>query len=155
MVGNQKMDRWQEYLPVSSACLLSTFDRAVQSRAQFSPAERALFMACEFWIAVMSRRLVAQHSVSDAIDTLRYMSILYSALGAPGVANEIIAAIDELGGASHSAAHRHCLGKLQENLLKVREPVDLLIARLAEKLGLGCADGLNWEYGSQDIPLFA
>jgi hypothetical protein len=149
------MDRWQEYLPLSSECLLSTFDRAIQSRAQFSPAERALFVACEFWTAVMARKLVAQHGGPDAVDTLRHMSILFSAIGAHGVVSELIIAIGEFEGVSHPQTQRQCLGKLQDNLLKTREPVDLLIARLAQKLGLGRAGGPNWDYGSEEIPLFA
>jgi hypothetical protein len=148
------MDRWQEYLPVSSASLLSTFDRAIQRRVQFSPPERALFMACEFWTAVLARRLVA-HSGPGALDTLRYMSILYSAMGAHAVANEIVIAIGEWCGDPDAQAQRQCLGKLQENLLKTGDPVDLLIARLAEKLGLGSGGGANWEYGSEEISLFA
>jgi hypothetical protein len=148
------MDRWQEYLPVSSASLLSTFDRAIQKRVQFSAAERALFMACEFWSAVLARRLVA-HSGSGAIEMLRYVSILYSAMGAHAVANELMTAIGELDDASNPQAQRQCLGKLQDNLLKTGDPVDLLISRLAERLGLGSGGGLNWEYGSEERSLFA
>jgi hypothetical protein len=149
------MDRWQQYLPLSSASLLSTFDRAIQGGAQFSSAERSLFMACEFWTTVMARKLVARHGGSDAVDTLRHMSILYAAIGAQGVVNELTIAIGEFEGVSHPQTQRQCLSKLQENLLKTREPVDLLIARLAEKLGLGRASSQNWDYGSEEIPLFA
>jgi hypothetical protein len=148
------MDRWQEFLPVSSASLLSTFDRAIQKRVQFSAAERALFMACEFWSAVLARRLVA-HSGSAALETLRYMSILYSAMGAQAVASELMVAIGEIDDTSNPQVQRQCLGKLQEKLLKTRDPVDLLISRLAEKLGLGSGGGLNWEYGSEEASLFA
>src|SRR5580693_204918 len=125
------MERWQRYLPLSSARLLPTFDRAVQKSLQFSPAERALFMACEFWSAVLARSLIA-HSGSNAVDVLRYMSILFSAMGAQAVASEIDVAIGECAGAHDPQVQRQCLGKLQESLLKTRDPVDLLIARLAE-----------------------
>jgi hypothetical protein len=148
------MDRWQAYLPVSSASLLPTFESAVRRKAQFSPAERALFMACEFWTAVQARTLVA-HVGSGAVETLQYMSILYAAFGAHAAANEMIVAVGESAGAADPQAQRQCIGKLQENLLRTHEPVDLLIARLAERLGLGSGGGLNWECASEEISLFA
>lgn len=144
------MERWQEHLPLSSASLLPAFDRATRRRVPFSPAERALFMACEFWSAVLARSLAA-HSGSNAVDMLRYMHILYSAIGAQAVANEMVIAIGELADAPDPQAQRHCLGKLQENLLGTGDPVDQLIAGLAERLGLGSSSGLSWGHGSEKI----
>jgi hypothetical protein len=148
------MDRWQGYLPASSASLLSRFESAAQRRVQFSPAERALFMACEFWTAVSARTLGA-HLRASSIDTLRYMSILYSAIGAHGVASEIIIAIGEFECASHPQAIQQCLATLQENLLKTHEPVDQLIARLAEKLGLASGGRQNAMRASENISIVA
>jgi hypothetical protein len=152
------MDRWQTYLPVSSAALLPIFGGAIQKKTQFSLTERALFVACEFWTAVGARTLVA-HVGSDAVETLRYMSILYLAIGAHGVANDMMIAVDELVSVSVSVSdprtQRQCLIKLQNNLLKTRDPVDPLIARLAEKLRLGSGGRRNWEKGTEEIAIVA
>jgi hypothetical protein len=67
----------------------------------------------------------------------------------------MISAIGELAGAAHRQAPRQCLSRLQEKLLETADPVDLLIARLAERLGLGSGDGAKWEYGPDEIALFA
>jgi hypothetical protein len=49
----------------------------------------------------------------------------------------MVVAIGELEGASHlQTRHKH-LASLQAHLLKTRDPVDELIARFAENLGLG------------------
>jgi hypothetical protein len=111
-------------------------------------------MACEFWTAVQARTLVA-HIGSGTVETLRYLSILYAGFGAHGAANQMIIAVGEFGGAADPRAQRQCLGKLQENLLQTHEPVDLLIAHLAERLGLGSGGDPNWECASEEISLFA
>lgn len=132
------MDRWLGYLPVSSASLLSTFERAARNGVQFSLAERALFMACEFWTAISARKLSA-HLGADSVDALRYMSIVYSGIGAHDVARTLIVAIGELEATSHRQVRDNCVAALQERLLKSRDPVDQLIARFTETLGLGSA----------------
>jgi hypothetical protein len=137
------MDRWQGYLPVSNASLLLTFERAAQRGVQFSPAERALFLACEFWTAVAGRKLAA-YLGANPLDSLRYMSIVYSGIRAHGVTSALFVCIGELESASHPQARYSCVAALQERLLKTTDPVDQLITHLAEKLGLGAGGQVHW-----------
>jgi hypothetical protein len=150
------MVRWQGYLPEASASLLSTFNRASRRGVQFSLAERALFMACEFWTAISERNLAA-HLGADSIDALRYMSIIYSSIGAQAVVSAMGAAIVEIEGTAHQLTRNKCLAALQERLLKTQDPVDQLIARMAVKLGLGSrgslSGGLNRVFAPQLIPI--
>lgn len=130
------MDRWQGSLPLASASLISTFERAVKRGVQFSLAERALFLACEFWSAI-SRRRVIEHLGAGSIDALRYLSIIYSAIGAHGVVRAMVVAISELEGTSLPQTRYQYLTSLQLRLLTTPDPVDELIARFAQNLGLG------------------
>jgi hypothetical protein len=139
---------------MANATLLLTFRRRAQGGAVFSHAERALFMACEFWAAVRSRKL-ASHLDVDSIDTLRYMSIIYAGIGALGVAHAVIAAIGELEDASRPQDPYECLVNLQEQLLDSNDPVDQLIAALAEKLGLDSGGGPRFVFESEAIALSA
>lgn len=136
------MDRWQGHLPMASARLRSTLTRTAPDPTQFSSAERAIFTACEFWAAVCSRKLALHLGVAP-IDALRYASILYAAIQADSVAADLIVAIDELKRTANSQEQHQCLAKLQERLLGTRDPVDELIARLAETLGWGSKGGLR------------
>ena len=130
------MDRWQGYLPLAEARLRPAVSRAAGNRTSFSSAERALYTACDFWTAVSTHSL-APHLSLGPLDALRYASILFAAIGADGVVRDVTAAIDELQRASYPHQQVQCLAKLQERLLKTLEPVDQLIARLAETLSLG------------------
>jgi hypothetical protein len=134
------MDRWQGSLPLASASLISIVEKAAKGGVQFSLAERALFLACEFWSAISARRVI-EHLGAGSIDALRYMSIIYSAIGAHGAARAMVDAIGELEGASHPQSQHKSLASLQVSLLKTQEPVDELIARFAENLRLGSSVG--------------
>lgn len=132
----QQYYRWQGHLPLASAKLLPTFDRAGRVGTPFSPAERALFLACEFWGAISARRLVG-HLGEDSLGALRYMTIIYSAIGAHRVVNAMIVAIGELECTSMPEERYQRLVALQARLLTTRDPVDELIVHLAENLGFG------------------
>ena len=138
------MSRWKGLLPMASASLPSILERAARGGAEFSLAERALFMACEFWSAIAARRL-ATHLGAGAVDTLRYMNIIYSALGAHEVASAVIVAVGEFEAASSPQGRAKCLTGLQERLLRTKEPVDHLIARLARNLGIGDDTPVEWD----------
>jgi hypothetical protein len=128
---------------MASASLPSILQRAARGGAEFSLAERALFMACEFWSAIAARRL-AKHLGAGAIDTLRYMNIIYSAIGAHEVASAVIVAVGEFEAASSPQGRLKCLTGLQDRLLRTKEPVDHLIARLARNLGIGDDTPAEW-----------
>lgn len=125
---------------MASASLRSTLTSAAREHVQFSSAERALFTACEFWAAVCSRTL-ASHLALSPLDALRSAGIVYAAIGANEVVVDVIAAIVELKLASQPQVQHQCVTKLQERLLGTRDPVDQLIARLAETLSFGSESG--------------
>lgn len=137
------MGRWQGHLPMASANLRPILDKAAQGGTQFSLAERAIFMACEFWTAIAAQKLV-MYLGEGAMDTLRYMNIIYSAIGAPNVASAVIATVGELEGSSSPQIRLTCLRALQDRLLKTEDPVDHLIARFVERLRLGAEHRSEW-----------
>ena len=132
------VNRWQGHLPAASAALAALLERAGSGGAQFTASERALFAACEFWVAVQTRTLATYPGSSDA-DALRYLSIVYAATGAPGMARLLIVGAGEMYAAVTPAERLQCLTALQERMAKTREPVDQLIAELAQSLGLSSA----------------
>jgi hypothetical protein len=93
-------------------------------------------MACDFWTAVCSRSL-APHLGERPLDALRYLSILYTAIRADEVAAAVIVAISELESSSGPQEQHHCVATLQERLLWTKDPVDQLIAGLAQTLRWG------------------
>jgi hypothetical protein len=131
------MARWREHLPLTSLTLLPVLES--NGGAEFSLVERALFMACEFWIAAATNTLIT-HLGAAPLDRLRYMGIVYSALGAPGVANAVIDAVGELKCAPTAQGRRTCLLALQDRLVGTDDPVDQLIACLVENLEVGSED---------------
>ena len=130
-----KVNRWQEHLPIASLALTALLERAARSGVQFTAAERALFTACEFWVAVETRALVAHLGSHDA-DPLRYLSIVYSAMGAHQVAKMLITTVGEMSDTATPLARAKCLTALQERMAQTQDPVDQLIAGLAHNLGL-------------------
>lgn len=130
------MRRWHGHLPLASLALSSVLKRATHGGAHFSPAERALFTACEFWVAVEERALVAYFG-TDAAHALRNLSIVYSAVGTPNVARALIRAVCDLTDATTPMGRVKCLTALQDRLLRTMDPVDRLIAVLANALGMG------------------
>jgi hypothetical protein len=99
---------------------------------------------------VRARKLI-EHLGTDSIDALRHMSIVYLGIGAHAVANDMIIAIDELALSSHSQVQDSALAALQERLLKTADPVDRLIARLAENLGLAAKSETHWSSASERV----
>ncbi len=129
------MSRWQGYLPLASMALSDLLERAAGGGRQFTAPERALFSACEFWVAVETRALIP-HLGEHAADSLRYLSIVYSAMGAHHVARMLIAAVGEIRDAAKSADALTCLVALQDRMARTQDPVDRLIAGLAHDMGL-------------------
>jgi hypothetical protein len=130
--------RWQGHLPVASQALASLLVRAARGGMQFSPPERALFTACEFWVAV-ERRALPVHLGANVADPLRYQSIIFAAMGAHHVACTLIIGVGEFSKSATPLEGLKCLTVLQERLSRTQDPVDELIARLADNLGLSAA----------------
>ena len=132
------MNRWQGHLPAASAALRALLERAGRGGAQFTAPERALFAACEFWVAVQTRTLDAYLGPLGA-DQMRHVSIVYAAMGAPDLARLLIVGIGGMRDAAAPAERLNYLAALQELMARAQEPVDQLIAELAQSLGLGSA----------------
>jgi len=122
-------------MPESSSALGSLLERAASGNCTFSPAERALFMACEFWVAVETRVLV-RHLGADPAESIRYQGLVFGAIGAQGVSRALVSALREYAACAGPPARRRCLDLLQERLAGTQEPVDFLIAELADRLGM-------------------
>ena len=129
------MNRWQGHLPAASAALPALLERAGRGGAEFSAPERALFAACEFWVAIQTRSLGA-YLGPLGVDPLRYLSIVYAAMGAPDLARLLMVGVGELRDAATPAERLMRLAALQELMARTQEPVDQLIAELAQSLGL-------------------
>ena len=142
------LGRWQGYLPESSAALAALLARAASGNSVFSTAERALFMACEFWVAVENRDLV-RHLRGAPTERLQYQAIVFGAIGAHGCTRALHAALSELFTSTGPAAGRRCLEALQVRLASTREPVDLLIAALAFRLGMSAVTLTEIPYSLQ------
>ena len=132
------MNRWQGHLPAASAALRALLERASRGGAEFTAPERALFAACEFWVAVQTRTLGA-HLGPLGADPMRYLSIVYAAMGAPDLARLLIVGVGELRDAATPSERLKRLAALQELMARTQEPVDRLIAELAQGLGLSSA----------------
>jgi hypothetical protein len=127
--------RWLGHLPVASQALSWLLVRAARGGQPFSPPERALFAACEFWVAV-ERRALPVHLGANVADPLRYQSIVFAAMGAHHVARALIAGVGEFSRSATPLEGLKCLTVLQERLSRTQDPVDELIAGLADTLGL-------------------
>jgi hypothetical protein len=129
------MTRWFGHLPLASLALSPVFNRAAHTGTQFSAAERALFTACEFWVAVEGRTVVA-YLGAEATEPLRYLGIVFSALETPSVARALVRAVGEFKDATTPLLRLQCLNTLQERLLRTTDLVDHSIAGLAGELRL-------------------
>lgn len=132
------MERWQQHLPIATAALVPLLEEAASTGAEFPPAERALFMACDFWTAVASHSLV-NHLGADPVRKLRYMGIVYSAIGAFGIASLTNRAVRDLRGFAAPHELHTCLMQLEARLLASGDSVDALIAQLARTMLTGSA----------------
>ena len=135
---NPSAGRWRGHLPDASSVLAPLLERAATGNCAFSAPERALFMACEFWCAVETRGL-PQHLGADPADGLRNQVLVYAAIGAQGVSRSLVAALRDLSASQGPAARARSLDVLQERLGNSPDPVDMLIAQLAGRLGIGVA----------------
>jgi hypothetical protein len=120
---------WRGHSQVTSAALLSLLERVVAGQTEFSRAERLFCVACEFWAAVNARELDA-HLGSEVGDPLRDARFAFSAIGAKYVVKILHQAAVEAAG-SRSTGVRRRFADIEEQLLCVPDPVDMLIARFA------------------------
>jgi len=142
------MSRWYGHLPLASMALSPVLNRVARTGTQFSAAERALFTACEFWVAVEGRT-VAVYLGAEPAEPLRYLGIVFSALATPGVARALVRAVGEFNDATTPPQKLQCLNALQERLLRSTDLVDRAIAGLARELRLGPEAQLRDDAGAR------
>ena len=121
-------------MPATRARLASILERVVQGDARFTLAERVLVTACEFWALAMAGELHSQTELR-AIGKLRFASTVYEAIGADGVADELRIAHGDLARLQTRLQRKSRLKLLEARLRVSAEPVDQLLAQLAENLG--------------------
>jgi hypothetical protein len=125
------VDAWSGHFPITSIALLSVLNRAAAGQEEFSQAERALYVACEFWAALNARELEA-HLNLDVADPLHDARFAFSAMGAEHLVNTLLEAVIPPGDLTQDQ-HRQWIATLEEQLLRVADPVDVLIARSARR----------------------
>jgi hypothetical protein len=121
---------------------------AAAGGSQFTAPERALSSACQLWVSVHTRTLGA-YLGSHAADALRYLSIVYVAMGAHHVARILVTGLDEMGDTATPLGCLQCHAALQDCMARTQDPVDQIIAALACSLGLSAvseswSDGGTW-----------
>ena len=117
---------------MTSVALLALLDRAAAGQLDFSRVERHLWVASEFWAAVNSCELDA-HLDSAANDPLCEARLAFSAIGAERFVDALQRAAVGAAGTQPRAVRRHCIADLENELLRVPDPVDVLIARFASR----------------------
>jgi hypothetical protein len=121
---------WQGHFPVTTVAMMSLLERAAAGETKFTPAERILFVACEFWCAFNAGELES-HLDLKAEDPTRDARVAFRILGAQQVANALDRGALGPAGGRASMRRRQRLLDLDANLRRSTEPVDLMIARFA------------------------
>jgi hypothetical protein len=121
---------WHGHFPVTYSALLSLLSRAAAGHMEFSRVERLLCVACEFWAAVNARELDA-YLDSNVSDRLRDARFAFSEIGAEHVVNALHQTAIDTAGPRSIGERRERIADIEERLLRVPDPVDVLIARFA------------------------
>jgi hypothetical protein len=90
-------------------------------------------MACDFWTAVATRTLPG-HLGAEPVGKLRYMGIVYSAMGAPDISDTLNRAANDLSGSLALPDRRARLLALEDRLRRTPDSVDRLIAALVRAM---------------------
>ncbi len=121
---------WQGHFPVTCIAMMSLLDRAAAGAVKFSPAERVLFVACEFWSAVNAVELEAYFDL-NAEDPTRDARVALRIVGAVKLAELLDRGVLGPAGSRASVRRRRRLLELEATFRQIAEPVDLLLARFA------------------------
>ncbi len=121
---------WPGHFPVTSVAMMALLARLADGDVQFSPAERIIFVACEFWSALNAGELDS-HFDLKAEDPTRDARIALRIVGAAKTASFLEFGVLGRPGGRAVFRRRRRLVSLEERLRGVSEPVDLLIARFA------------------------
>jgi hypothetical protein len=128
--SRQPASAWHGHFPVTYAALLPLLTRASAGQIGFSRAERLLCVACEFWAAVNAGELET-HLDSNVSDRLRDARFAFSEIGAEHVVNALHQTAIAIAGTRSTGERHRRIADVEERLLRVPDPVDVLIARFA------------------------
>lgn len=131
--GSTSESQWSGHSAVTRRRLLTILERAAGGLQDFSVAERALHMACEFWAAVESQTLQVFLGPTPA-KQMRYFATIYGAIGATEVAREVAASAEAVRLAGSSSRCAAGIALLQERLRDTTDPLNDLIARFSQHL---------------------
>ena len=121
---------WPGHFPVTSVALLSLLERVSGGERRFSPAERVLFVACEFWSAFNAGELDSYFDLK-AEDPTHDSRIALRVIGASEIASALDQGVLGPAGGRAEPRRRRRLVILEEKMRGISEPIDLLIARFA------------------------
>ena len=124
-------NQWTGHSMATRRMLLTILERADEGCENFSMADRILFTACEFWVAVEGGTLKAFLG-TNALEQLRCCGFAYRAIGAVEVAREVEAALKALSLADNGGRRVQCIEGLQSRLRQSAEPTSDLIDRFSQ-----------------------
>jgi hypothetical protein len=113
--------------------LASILDKAARGPGTSLMAARALHVAFAFQAAVNNGTL-RQYLSANTVAHLRYLAIVYQAIGAGGVANTLFESLAALKCAVTDLQRQQCLIVLEERLFATVDPLHDLIARLTQSV---------------------
>jgi hypothetical protein len=113
--------------------LASILDKAARGPGTSLMAARALHVAFAFQVAVNNGTL-RQYLGASTATHLRYLAIVYQAIGASGIANTLFEALAALKCTQTEVQRRQCLVVLEERLFVTVDPLHDLIARLTQSV---------------------
>jgi hypothetical protein len=113
--------------------LASILDQSARGPGTPLMAARALHVAFGFQSAV-NHGTLRQYLDATTAAQLRYLAIVYQAIGARGVAQTIFEALATLKCAATALQRRQCLALLEQRLFVTVDPMHDLLARLTQSV---------------------
>jgi len=113
--------------------LASILDKAARGPGTNLMAARALHVAFAFQVATNNGTLRQYLAATTALQ-LRYLAIVYQAIGARGIANTLFDSLAAMTGAVTEVQRQQCLAVLEEQLFLTVDPLHDRIARLTQSV---------------------
>jgi len=139
---------WAGHLPATQRRMLAIMERAAVGANGFTPAERSLFVLCEFWAAVNGRDLGTLLRVREEKMLLALIAIC-GALQLSEVSRILTVAQRDLKEPLAQVKRRHRLAALEAALLGLNAPIDRIIGDFARSLSpVSRFRAATWEQSS-------
>ncbi len=128
---NAPEDAWSGHLPITQRRLVSIMERAAAGSSDFTMAEQALFMLCEFWAAVVAGELDT-HWRSGEGERVPTVITICAAIGLSEVADALTKARSDLAEPLTASQRRRRIAALEKQLLGLNTPIDQIIGGFAQ-----------------------